>query len=142
MKTKPLNLLVVEDDAVDLMAMQRALQELRVLNPVTVAHDGIEALEFLRGENGREKLPQPRLVLLDLKMPRMDGHEFLAAVRADPELHDTVVFVLTTSDHDRDMAEAYRQNVAGYILKSSIGADFMKLITLIDAYWQLVELRA
>ena len=140
MTMKSLHLLLVEDDMVDLMAMQRGLRELRLANPITVAHDGIEALEVLRGENGAEKLARPFVILLDLKMPRMDGLEFLAALRADEDLRDSVVFVLTTSRHDEDIAAAYRQNIAGYILKGTIGEQFVNLVTLLDAYWRLVEL--
>jgi CheY-like chemotaxis protein len=137
---RPVHLLVVEDDAIDLMAMQRGFRDARVANPVTVARDGLEALEVLRGGNGREPLPRPYLVLLDLKMPRMDGLEFLAEIRADEALRDSVVFVLTTSRYDEDITSAYRQNIAGYIVKSTIGDDFLRLVTLLDAYWKLVEL--
>lgn len=140
MSMRSVSLLVVEDDAVDLMALQRGLKDVRLANPITVARDGLEALDVLRGANGRERLPRPYVVLLDLKMPRMDGLEFLAALRADDELRDSVVFVLTTSSHDEDIASAYRQNIAGYILKERVASDFMRLVTLLDAYWRLVEL--
>jgi CheY-like chemotaxis protein len=142
MTMKSLHLLLVEDDDVDLMAMQRGLRELRLANPVTVAHDGIEALEILRGEKGHTKLERPFVILLDLKMPRMDGLEFLAAIRGDDDLRDSVVFVLTTSRHDEDIAAAYKQNIAGYILKETLAEQFVTLITLLDAYWRIVELPA
>lgn len=140
MTMKTVNLLVVEDDAVDLMVLERGLKELRLANPVTVARDGCEALEILRGQNGRPPLPRPFIVLLDLRMPRMDGLEFLATLRSDEQLRDSVVFVLTTSSHDEDIAAAYRQNIAGYILKERIATDFARLVTLLEAYWRLVEL--
>ena len=137
---KAVNLLVVEDDAVDLMAIQRGLKSMRIANPVTVAHDGIEALECLRGENGREKLGRPFLILLDLKMPRMDGLEFLAALRADPDLRDSVVFVLTTSKYDEDVAAAYSKHIAGYIVKGTLADEFLRVVDLLEAYWRIVEL--
>ena len=140
MTMKSVHLLLVEDDQVDLMAMQRGLREHRLANPVTVAHDGVEALEILRGENGRTPLDRPFVILLDLKMPRMDGLEFLATIRADEALRDSVVFVLTTSRHDEDITAAYKQNIAGYILKETIAQQFVTLVTLLDAYWRIVEL--
>jgi CheY-like chemotaxis protein len=142
MKTQPVHLLLVEDDDVDVMAVQRAFRERKLLNPITVAKDGVEALEFMRGANGRAPLPRPFVVLLDIKMPRMDGLELLREIRADAELEDVIVFMLTTSKHDEDIAAAYRHQVAGYILKSNAGADFMRLVDLLDAYWKVVELRS
>jgi CheY-like chemotaxis protein len=81
------NILLVEDDEVDVMAVKRALRELRIANPFFRAADGIDGLEMLRGLNGKKKLPRPYVVLLDLNMPRMDGLEFLDELRRDPELH-------------------------------------------------------
>ena len=142
MKTQPIHLLLVEDDDVDVMAVQRAFRDRKLLNPITVAKDGVEALEIMRGANGRVPVPRPFVVLLDIKMPRMDGLELLRELRADDELKDVIVFMLTTSKHDEDIAAAYRHQVAGYILKSNAGADFMRLVDLLDAYWKVVELRS
>ena len=136
----PVQLLLVEDDDVDVVAIQRAFRSMRILNPLAVARDGIEALELLRGENGREPLSRPYLVLLDIRMPRMNGLEFLDVVRSDPKLRDSVVFVLTTSKHDEDITAAYRNNIAGYILKETVGDDFIRLVSLLEAYWKIVEL--
>ncbi len=140
MNTKPVQILLVDDDEVDVMAVQRAFRERRVLNPITVARDGVEALEILRSHNQPGGLPRPLVVLLDLKMPRMDGLELLAAMRDDPRLRDVTVFVLTTSKHDEDIAAAYHRHIAGYVLKSNAGRDFMSLIDLLDAYWRVVEM--
>ena len=112
-------LLIVEDDEIDLMGIKRALKELRIKNPTIRAKDGVEALEILRGENGHEKLQKPYIILLDLNMPRMDGVQFLQAIRDDEALKKSVVFVLTTSDTDEDITSAYTHNVAGYIVKSA-----------------------
>jgi CheY-like chemotaxis protein len=87
-------LLAVDDDKVDLMALKRSFRELKIANPIVEAHDGIEALACLRGENGFEKVPSPCLVLLDLNMPRMGGIEFLDELRRDPLLRRTLVFVI------------------------------------------------
>jgi DNA-binding NarL/FixJ family response regulator len=72
-------------------------------------------------------------------MPRMNGIEFLEAVRADPDLAQSVVFVLTTSNRDEDIMAAYNHQIAGYLLKSRAGKDFIDLITLLDSYWRIVE---
>jgi CheY-like chemotaxis protein len=79
-------------------------------------------------------------MLVDLSMPRMNGIELLTALRADPTLHKTVVFVLTTSYRDEDLDAAYGLNVAGYIVKEKAGEDFLRLFNLVDSYWRIVEL--
>jgi len=133
---KAVTLLLVEDDDVDAKGVARALKQRRIANPLFRARDGIEALELLRGG----KIPRPYLILLDLNMPRMGGLELIQTLRADKTLCDSVVFVLTTSKSDEDMAAAYRSHVAGYIVKSEIGSCFSDLVEMLDAYWQVVEL--
>jgi CheY-like chemotaxis protein len=102
--------------------------------------DGMEALEMLRGTNGRTKLPSPCVMLVDLNMPRINGIQFIQALRTDKALHRSVVFVLTTSKRDEDKLAAYDLNVAGYIVKATAGADFMNLVNLVECYWRIVEL--
>jgi CheY-like chemotaxis protein len=92
------------------------------------------ALAALRGEDPQRRVPRPRLILLDLNMPRMNGHEFLQALRADETLTDDVVFVLTTSDADTDRARAYHQHVAGYMVKAAVGPQFSRLAQLLIDY--------
>ena len=133
-------ILLVEDDQVDAEAIRRAFAKARIANPLTVVEDGMAALEALRGEAGRTPVRRPYLVLLDLNMPRMNGIEFLQELRNDSELHDSVVFVLTTSEDDRDKVAAYDQHVAGYMVKSKAGDEFMQLIGLLDHYWCVVEM--
>ena len=133
------NLLLVEDDEVDVQGLKRAFAKSRIGNPITVARDGIEALEFLRGENGRPKLPKPHLILLDLNMPRMNGLEFLEAIRADEDLKRSVVFMITTSKAEEDKARAYDQHVAGYIVKQDPANTFMQAVALFEHYWKIVE---
>ena len=134
---KMLNILLVEDDEVDVMNVRRAFKKNNIGNPLWVAGNGLDALELLRGpEIPRER----RLVLLDLNMPRMDGIEFLRALRADPELGLTPVVVLTTSDDERDRVNAYNLNVAGYILKPVTFVSFVEAMATLNKYWTLVEL--
>lgn len=133
---KPVSLLLVEDDDIDAMGVERALKRRRIVNPLVRARDGVEALELLRGG----MVQRPYLILLDLNMPRMGGIEFIGEVRNDPRLSNSVVFVLTTSKSDEDLSAAYRNHVAGYIVKSEIGDSFGSLVQMLDAYWQIVEL--
>ncbi len=140
MNNEEVTLLVVEDDDIDAMAIDRSFKKLRLANTLARAKDGVEALEFLRGENGRKKITKPYMILLDLNMPRMNGIELLSEMRNDPELNDAVVFVLTTSAADKDKVAAYDQNVAGYIVKSDIKSTFLNVIELLDCYWKIVTL--
>ncbi len=133
------NLLLVDDDDVDVMGLKRAFTKSRIGNPITVARDGIEALEILRGQNGKAKLPKPHLILLDLNMPRMDGIEFLEALRADEDLRTAVVFMITTSKAEEDKARAYGHNVAGYIVKQDPASTFLQAVSLLEHYWKIVE---
>jgi CheY-like chemotaxis protein len=136
---KTVNILLVEDDEIDVMGVRRAFRKLKIANPLTVAHNGLEALRILRGEDGHEAPKRPYMVLLDLNLPRMNGIEFLTELRRDPELHSTIVFVLTTSKDDEDRFAAYELNVAGYMVKSKIGKDFMDLVSMLDHYWRVIE---
>jgi CheY-like chemotaxis protein len=138
--SKPLNILLVDDDDGDARAVTRAFEKAKIANPILRAVDGVEALEVLKGSNGKEKAPSPILLLVDISMPRMNGIEFIKALRADTKLHASIVFVLTTSKEDEDKVAAYALNVAGYIFKESAGHDFLHLIELMDCYWRVVEL--
>lgn len=137
--TNTVNILLAEDDQIDAKAFLRALEKLRIGNPVTIAKDGVEAWEILKGLNGREPLPRPNIILLDINMPRMNGLELLDRIRDDAELHDSIVFVLTTSNDDADKVEAFDLNVAGYMLKSDVGNSFLRAVELMNNYWRVVE---
>lgn len=133
-------LLLVDDDDVDIMSVRRALKDLDIGNPVVVAHDGLEALEHLRGENGREAIAPPYIIILDLNMPRMDGIEFLSELRADKALQHSIVFVLTTSCAQKDMVQAYAHNVAGFITKGASNDVVQEAVQMLDLYWRVVKL--
>ncbi len=134
--TQTVSLLIVEDDDIDATALQRALHKLKLLNPLYRAKDGLEALELLRAG----EIPSPYIILLDLNMPRMNGLEFLEELRSDPILTHAIVFVLTTSKSDEDIISAYREHVAGYLLKQRMDNDFMQVVGLLDHYWRIIEL--
>lgn len=131
-----LNLLVVDDDSIDLLTVKRGLVRAGIAHRLCEAKDGVEALAVLRGN----QMPAARrLVLLDLKLPRMNGLEFLRELRADPELASTPVVVITTSDQEKDRREAHRLHVAGYFVKSLDFPSFVELLTIIDRYWSAVR---
>ena len=138
---KELNILLVEDDELDVMNVQRAFKKNNIRNPLYVAGDGVQALEMLRGQGSAPHVPDTRrIILLDLNMPRMGGIEFLRELRQDAKLKATTVIVLTTSDEERDKVEAYKLNVAGYILKPVTLQAFVEIMAALNKYWTVCEL--
>jgi CheY-like chemotaxis protein len=132
-----LNILLVDDDEIDVMTVRRAFSKANITNKLFVATDGIEALTLLRSDG----IPATRrLILLDLNMPRMSGIEVLREIRGDPALHALTVIVLTTSNEDRDRVEAYRLNVAGYLLKPVTFQAFAEVMATLNKYWTLMEM--
>ncbi|MGV0026265.1 response regulator [Phormidesmis priestleyi] len=134
-----LNILLVDDDEVDVMNVQRAFKKHNITNPLFLANNGFEALDMLRGDPPAVPI-QRRLVLLDLNMPKMGGIEFLRELRADDRLKSTPVIVLTTSNEDDDKVEAYNLNVAGYILKPVTLSRFLESMAALNKYWMLCEM--
>jgi len=137
--SKPVTLLLVEDDEIAIACVRRVFARHQPGYPIRVAHDGVEALELLRSVDPTGAVARPYLILLDLNMPRMNGIEFLHALRDDPALRDSIVFMLTTSDASRDMVAAYSHNIAGYLIKSRFDGAFASLTELVDNYCRNVE---
>jgi len=137
MDERVINILLIDDDEVDVMTVKRAFARANISNPIFVATNGLEGLEMLR----KEAIPSKRrLVLLDINMPKMNGIEFLRELRADPELQHVTVVALTTSNADRDRLEAYKLNVAGYLLKPVTFQQFAEVMATINKYWALMEM--
>jgi CheY-like chemotaxis protein len=134
-----LTIVLVEDDDIDAEVVRRNLAKAKIINPLVRATDGIDALEMLRGQGGREKIKPPYLLLVDIQMPRMDGIALIRAIRADPQLTRTVIFVLTTSDDDRDKMNAYNEHIAGYVVKSNTKEELLPLTAMLDYYLLIVE---
>lgn len=132
------SIMLVEDDEVDVMNLKRAFKKNNITNPLYLAGNGLEALELLR-KCGTDEMPLPKIILLDLNMPKMNGIEFLKELRKDEDLHRLSVFVMTTSNKDNDIIEAYNLNVAGYILKPLSMDKFMSAVGALSNYWQLME---
>ena len=135
-----LTILLVEDDDVAAESVVRSFNKAGYRFPVVWAEDGGMALRALRDQDPQRRAPRPRIILLDLNMPKVDGFEFLSQLRADPDLHEDVVFVLTTSDTDMDRARAYQGNVAGYMVKAAVGPQFAKLTDLLSCYQAAVRM--
>jgi CheY-like chemotaxis protein len=135
-----LTILLVEDDDVAAEAVVRSLRKAGLDFPTVWAEDGLQALHALRGDDPARRVPRPRVILLDLNMPRMNGFEFLAQLRADPRLCDDVVFVLTTSDADTDRMRAYQGHIAGYMVKAAVGPQFSRLAQLLGLYHHHIRL--
>mgnify|MGYP001823536825 CR=1 FL=1 len=136
MLDKDAEILLVEDDRVDIMTVQRALKKNAVSNPLHVARTGLEALGMLRGEGDYEKLdPPPVLILLDLNLPKMSGIEFLREVRADPELKSLRIIVLTSSNEPRDREAAFQHAVDDYIVKPHSFDEFTRAMATILELW-------
>ncbi|MEM7590848.1 MAG: response regulator [Cyanobacteria bacterium P01_A01_bin.83] len=142
MEERIINILLVEDDEVDVMNVQRAFKKYKITNPLFTAGNGVEALAMLRsqGEQPPQVPANRRLILLDLNMPKMNGLEFLHEIRQDEKLKRTPVIVLTTSDEDKDRIEAYNLNVAGYILKPVTFVNFAEVMVALNKYWALCEM--
>lgn len=138
MKSHSANVLVVDDDEVDRLAIVRCLRKHGFGGKVHESRDGHEALAILRGDGGK-RLEPPYIVLLDLCMPRMDGVEFLEEIRRSEGLESTVVFVLTTSRAPSDLARCYEHKVAGYIVKSASPEVFLKTMNMIKTYCETNE---
>jgi CheY-like chemotaxis protein len=140
LNSQPLTIVLVEDDDGDAKAVHRAFQKSKIANPIMRAIDGIEALEMLKGENGKTKPTPPYILLVDLNMPRMNGIQLVKALREDADLRHSIAFILTTSKREEDKIAAYDLNVAGYIVKATAGQDFLNLVNLVDCYWRIVEM--
>ncbi len=140
MNTK--DILLVEDNPDDVKLTMRALKKSNILNTVVTANDGIEALDYLFGTgrfSGRDTNTMPQLVLLDLKMPRMDGLEVLERIRADERTKILPVVILTTSSEDKDRVESYKLGANSYIRKPVDFNQFVQAVQQLGLYWLVLN---
>jgi CheY-like chemotaxis protein len=128
-------ILLVEDDEIDIKSVKRSFNELRITNPLEVTRNGEEALEYLKNDKNK----QPGLILLDLRMPRMDGIEFLKVMKKEDNFRIIPVVVLTTSKEEEDKIESYNLGISGYMMKPVDYIDFVEVIRTIKMYWTLSE---
>jgi len=132
---RPVEILLVEDSPGDVRLTEEALRDAEVPNNLHIARDGEEAMRFLRRAEGHENVPRPDLILLDLNMPRMDGREVLAEIKKDPELRRIPVIILTTSQSEDDIAEAYSLSANCYVAKPVDLDEFLDVVRAIDDFW-------
>ena len=132
--SKPI--LLVEDDQVDAMTVQRALKDINVTNRLDVTNNGEEALTFLNNPENEK----PGIILLDLNMPKMNGIEFLQVAKNDADLKKIPVVVLTTSKEEQDKVDSFNLGVAGYMIKPVDYLKFVEVVKTIDLYWTVSEL--
>ncbi|MEH6647257.1 response regulator [Sulfitobacter sp.] len=135
--TEEMTILLVEDNDLDIEFFKRGLKRAGISHPLVTARDGEEALRVLNSNLHERTLSHPFVVLLDINMPRMNGHEFLEAVRASDELKSLRVFVFTTSQNKKDVNLAYQQNVSGYIVKPNTSVELVEVLRGLHEFWIL-----
>jgi CheY-like chemotaxis protein len=134
-------ILIAEDNPNDLELTMIALSTHNLANEVVMARDGVEALDYLHGRGRFEGRPagNPAVVLLDLKMPRVDGLEVLRSIRSDGRLRETPVVMLTSSREERDIVESYQLGVNGYVVKPVAFQEFLDAVRNIGLFWALLN---
>jgi hypothetical protein len=131
------NFLLVEDDDTHAHLVMRSLEKARVTNRIFRVKDGLEAMSYLQQSEGRADQPRPDVVLLDLKLPKMDGHEVLAEIKRDPELSLIPVVIMSTSDDEMDRELAYKLHANSYVVKPVDFDKFCKLVDDLCLYWSV-----
>lgn len=132
---KHIEILLVEDSPADILLTREAFQESRIVNTIHVAEDGIQAMNFLYKRGEYASSPRPDLILLDLNLPRKNGREVLAEIKADPGLKKIPIVVLTTSNADEDILKAYDLNANCYVVKPVGFDNFMQAMQSIRHFW-------
>jgi CheY-like chemotaxis protein len=141
MMTEVRQILLAEDNANDVELTLAALRENKLVNDVTVVSDGAEALDYLfrRGSFAGRRAGNPALVLLDLKMPKVDGIEVLQQIKADPNLKAIPVVMLTASREEQDLVKSYELGVNAYVVKPVDFQDFVEAVKLLGGFWAVVN---
>ena len=137
-RARPIEILMVEDSPSDTELTLEALKDFKVRNHVSVVEDGVQALQFLRRQDPFAGAPRPDLIMLDLNLPRMDGREVLAAIKADADLKTIPIVVLTTSRAEQDILRAYQLNANCYITKPVDFNQFLEVVKTIETFWLFV----
>jgi CheY-like chemotaxis protein len=131
----PIEILLVEDNLPDVRLTIEALREAKVRNNLHVAHDGVEAMAFLRNEGAFERVPRPDLILLDLNLPRKDGREVLDEIKCEERLQHIPVVILTTSQAEQDILRTYKLRANAFVTKPMDLDQFLKVIKTIEEFW-------
>jgi CheY-like chemotaxis protein len=137
-RSRPVEILLVEDNLGDARLTQEALKEGKIRNNLHHAKDGVEALQFLRREGGHAAAPTPDIVLLDLNLPKKDGRQVLAEMKADEALKTIPVVVLTTSEAEQDILRSYELHANCYVTKPVDLEKFISIVRAIEDFWLAV----
>ena len=132
---RPVEILLVEDNLADVRLTQEAMKDAKLTNTMHVVQDGLKALAFLRKEGDYAGKPRPDLILLDLNLPKKDGREVLAEIKADPVLRRIPVVILSTSQAEQDILNAYDLSANCYITKPVDLDDFIAVLRMIKSFW-------
>lgn len=132
---KPIHILLVEDSEGDIVLITEALEEGKISNDVTVLNDGWEAYRYLNRKEEYTHAPMPDLILLDVNLPKMNGHELLVKIKNDETLQHIPVIMLTTSSHEEDVYKAYKNHANCYITKPVDVRKFMEVVSTIENFW-------
>ncbi|MBN3039123.1 MAG: response regulator [Candidatus Omnitrophica bacterium] len=140
--SKPLDILLVEDNETDIKITLRAFSKVKIKNNIYVVNDGEEALDFIRHEGkyqDKEKFPRPDLILLDINLPKMDGFQVLEALKKDIRYNYIPIVMLTSSRDQEDIARSYRDGAASFIPKPLNYDDFVKVVEGFNFYWNMIN---
>jgi two-component system, chemotaxis family, response regulator Rcp1 len=132
---RPVEILLVEDNAGDVRLAREGLRECKLLNNLSVADDGVKALAFLRREGAYAKAPRPDLIMLDLNLPRKDGREVLKEIKEDDDLKRIPVVILTTSKAEEDIVKSYSLHANCYVTKPLAIEQFITVVQAIESFW-------
>lgn len=132
---KAIQILLVEDNEGDILLTTEALEEAKINNEVKVLRDGEKAIEYLDALKNEQPKALPDLILLDVNLPRKNGHEVLIHIKNDPQLQKLPVIMLTTSSSAKDIDQAYQEHVNCYIVKPVEAASFLEMVTSIEDFW-------
>jgi len=135
---EPIVILMVEDNPADARLAQEQLKESKIVNRLFHVADGVEAMEFLRGEGKHAGAPRPDIVLLDLNLPRKDGREVLAELKNDPSLKRIPVVILTTSEAEQDILKSYELHANCYVTKPVDLDKFARIVGVIEDFWMSI----
>lgn len=136
-----IDFLLIEDNPNDVELALHVFEKHKLANRVLVLRDGVEALDYLfsMGEHEGQAVPRPRSILLDLKLPRVEGLEVLRRIKADPRTHSIPVVVMTSSREERDIVESYRLGVNSYIVKPVDFDQFKEAVRILGLYWLVLN---
>ena len=135
------SILYAEDNAKDVELTLAALAEINLANDVVVVRDGAETLDYLykRGKYRMRSKENPAVILLDLKMPKVDGLEVLKTIKTDPDLKNIPVVMLTSSREERDVVDSYRMGINAYVVKPVVFQDFIKAVKELGSFWAVIN---